>query len=146
MTNRTTRMLVAAAALCLMPMLADAEQRPYTQGPVTAVTYVKVEPGRFDDYMAYLGGSYRKQMEESVKAGLVLNWHIYSSTPRTPGDPDLILTVTYPNMATLDKNDEFDAVSSRVAGSFTTQNKGFADRGVMRKVLGGDLIREMVLR
>ena len=146
MTTRTTRMLVAAAALCLVPMLASADERPYKPGPVTAVTYVKVEPGRFDDYMAYLGGAYRKQLDENIKAGLVMSWHIYTTTPRNANDPDLILTVTYPNMATLDKNDEFDAISQRMAGEFAKQNKGFADRGVMRKVVGGDLIREMLLK
>lgn len=146
MKTRTTRMLIAAAILCAAPVLASAEERTYKQGPVTAITYVKIEPGRFDDYMAFLGGAYRKTMEESMKAGLVTSWHIYSTKPRNPSDPDLILAVTYPDMATLDKNDEFDAISQRVAGSFATQNKGFSDRGVMRKVLGGDLIREVILR
>ena len=141
-----SRILLAAAVLCLAPLIAGAEERVYKQGPVTAVTYVKIEPGRFDDYMAYLGGAYRAQMEESIKAGLVMNWHIYTAPARTPNDPDLILTVTYPNMATLDKNDEFDAIGQRVAGSFATQTKGVSDRGVMRNVLGGDLIREVILR
>ena len=141
-----TKLLIAAAVLCVVPMLASADERPYKQGPVTALTYVKIEPGRFDDYMAFLGGSYRKSMEESMKAGLVTSWHIYSTTPRNPNDPDLILAVTYPNMATLDRNDEFDAISQRVAGAFAAQNKAFAERGSMRKVIGGDLVREMVLR
>lgn len=146
MTTRITRMLMTAAVLCLAPALALAEERPYTQGQVTAITYIKVEPGRFDDYMAFLGGSYRKTMEESMKAGLVTSWHIYSAAPRNPGDPDLILAVTYPNMATLDRNDEFDAISSRVAGTFAAQNKAFAERGSMRKIIGGELVREVVLR
>lgn len=139
-------MLAAVAALCLAPMLVSAEERPWKQGPVTAVTYVKIEPGRFDDYMAYLGGAYRAQMQESIKAGLVLNWHIYTTQARNANEPDLILSVTYPNMATLDKNDEFDAIGQRMAGTFAAQNEGFAKRGAMRKVIGGDIIREVLLR
>ena len=137
---------IALAVLCLAPALAAAEERPWSNGPVTAVTYVKVKAGKFDDYMAYLGVAYRKQMEASMKAGLVSNWHVYTTQARNPNEPDLILTVTYPNMGTLDKQKEFDAVATSVSGPIAEMNKGFADRSSMREVLGGDLIREVILR
>ena len=140
------KMNVLLAALCIVPALAFAEERTYSQGPVTAVTYVKVKPGYYDEYMKHLGGSYRAQMKELMKSGLVTDWKIYSAPARTPSDPDLILTITYPNMAALDRNAEFDAISTRVSGTFAAQNKGYADRGSMREVLGGILIREQILK
>jgi hypothetical protein len=135
------------AALCIVPALALAqESRPYTYGPVTAVTYVKVKAGHFDEYMQHLGGMYRKQMQAFQKAGLVLDYKVYSAAPRTPADADVILTVVYPNYAALDKTTEFDALSQQVAGTITTQNKAYGDRGAIREVLGGMLTQELILK
>jgi hypothetical protein len=139
------RILAAAVALWALPALAQ-EERPYTSGQVTQVTYVRVKPGHFDDYMRHLGGLYRKQLEAFKKAGLVTDYKVYAATPRSPNEPDVILSVTYPNMAALDRNREFDSIGSQVAGTFSEQNKGFADRGSMRDVLGSELVREMVLK
>ena len=135
------------AALCIVPALALAQDsRPYTYGPVTAVTYVKVKAGHFDEYMQHLGGAYRKQMQAFQKAGLVLDYKVYAATPRSPADPDVILTVVYPNYAALDKTAEFDALSAQVAGTLSTQNKAYGDRGAIREVLGGMLTQELVLK
>ena len=137
---------VILAVLCIVPALALAEERTYSPGPVTAVTYVKIKAGMFDEYMKHLGGSYRAQMNELKKAGLVTDYKIYTMPARNPSEPDMILAITYPNMAAFDKQSEFDAISQRVSGTFASQNKGFADRGAMREVLGGMLIREQILK
>jgi hypothetical protein len=105
-----------------------------------------VKPGHFDEYMTHLGGVYRKQMEAFKKAGLVTDYKVHSVTPRTPADPDVILTVTYPNYAALDKNADFDAIGQQVAGSISSQNKGYESRGAIREVLGGILTQEMILK
>ena len=139
--------LIVAAALAILPAIAFAqESRPYTNGPVTAVTYVRVKDGRFDDYMRHLGGLYRKQMDAFQKAGLVTGYKVFSSTPRSPNEANVILTVTYPNMAAFDRSQEFDAIGQQVAGTFSEQNKAFADRGVMREIIGSELVREVVLK
>ncbi len=137
--------LAAAVALCALPALSQ-EERPFTNGPVTQITYVRVKPGHFDDYMRHLGGLYRKQLEAFRKAGLVTDYKVYAATPRSPSDADVILSVTYPNMAALDRNRDFDSIGSQVAGTFSEQNKGFADRGAIREVLGSELVREMLLK
>ena len=56
-------LLVLAAA----PTAAQQSSRPYTEGSVTAVAYVRVKPGRFDDYMAYLAGPYKQLLEAQKK-------------------------------------------------------------------------------
>jgi hypothetical protein len=139
--------LFAAVALCALPALALAqEERPYTNGPVTQVTYVRVKPGHFDDYMRHLAGLYRKQMEAFRKEGLVVDYKVLSATPRSPTEPDVVLTVTYPNMAALDRSRDFDRIGTQVAGTFSEQNKAFADRGSIRDVIGSELLREMLLK
>jgi hypothetical protein len=138
-------MLVVAVALCALPALAQ-EERPYAPGPVTQITYVRVKPGHFDDYMRHLAGLYRKQMDAFRKAGLVTDYKVLAATPRSPSEADVILSVTYPNMAALDRNRDFDKIGTQVAGTFSEQDKGFADRGAIREVLGSELLREMVLK
>jgi hypothetical protein len=105
-----------------------------------------VKPGKFNEYMSYLAGPYRKLMEENKKAGLITSWAIYGNRARNPQDPDLYLTITYPNWAALDRVEEAMAVSAKVTGSLATQDKGFADRSTMREVLGSNVLQELVLR
>jgi hypothetical protein len=85
-------------------------------------------------------------MEANIKAGLIVRYGVYSAQARTPQDPDLILTVTYANMAALDKIDEGDAVAAKVLGSTDMQNKATIDREVLREVMGSQLIRELILK
>lgn len=145
---KTTNALLIASALLTFSATAMAQDasRPYKDGPVVEVTTVRTKPGRFDDYMKHLAGSYRKTMDAQVKAGLVTTYRIFSVSPRTPQDPNVILTVTYPNMATLDKSTEFDAVAKNAAGPLDAQEKAYGDRGSMREVLGTTLMREMILK
>ena len=138
---------IAAAALAIVHAVAFAQEtRPYTNGEVTQVTYIRVKDGYFDDYMRHLGGLYRKQLEAYKAAGLITGYKVFSSAPRSPREANVILTVTYPNMAAFDRSQDFDKVGQTVAGTFTEQNKGFADRGAMREVIGSELVREVVLK
>lgn len=139
-------LLVALALITLAGTAAAESTRPYKDGPVTDVTFVRTKPGQFDAYMRFLAGSYKAQMEASQKAGLVIGYKVFVTEPRGPHDANVILTVTYPNMATLDKTDEFDAVSAKVAGPMEAQNKAYADRGSMREPLGSQLMRELILK
>ena len=141
------RTIVAALAACMLAAPAVAQdQRPYKDGPVVQMSYIKVKPGKFDDYMRYLAGPYRKLQEENKRTGLITSWNVYGVRAKTPNDADVVLVTTYPNMAALDRGDDFDASSRRVMGSFSEQDKAFADRSTMREVLGSEIMREVVLR
>ncbi len=138
---------IAAAALSALAFAAVADDSlPYKDGPVTAVSYVRTRDGHFNDYMKYLDTGYKAIMEAQKKAGLITGYNVYTAQPRTPGEPDIILTITYVNMAALDKTDEADAVVTKVAGNRETQDKGISDRNEWRTLLGGELIREEILK
>ena len=85
-------------------------------------------------------------MEANKKAGLILDYNIYSATPRTPQDPDLLLTITYPNMAALDRNEEAEALAEKTIGSMASQNQSAIDREAIREVLGSELVRKLILK
>jgi L-rhamnose mutarotase len=138
---------VFGVVLCLLTALAVAQDvKPYKEGPVTEVSYIKVKPGHFNEYMRWLSTQYKQLMEANKKAGLIVGYAVYSAQARSPKEPDLILTVTYANMAALDRIEEGEALATKVMGSMSAQDKAFADRGAMREVLGSELIRELILK
>jgi hypothetical protein len=144
---RRTRVALVALLVVMCPLTAAAQQpKPYKEGPVVELSYIKVKPGRFDDYMKHLNGPYKALMEANKKAGLITSYAIYSTTARSPQEPDLILAVTYANMAALDRIDEAEALAAKVIGPTDEQNKGMMDRSAMRDVLGSQLIRELILK
>jgi hypothetical protein len=125
---------------------AGSDEKPFKEGPVTEVTRIRTADGKFMDYMNYLNGTWRAEHEAEKKAGLILEYHVYTITPRSPDDANLILTVTFPNFAAFDKQAEFEAIAQKVEGSQKEQDKGFADRGSIRKVLGSMLTQELILK
>lgn len=137
------------AVLTLSGLVATAtaqETKTYKEGPVTQISYIKIKPGKFDAYMKYLAGDYKKLMEAYIKAGLVTRYGVFSARAKTPHDADVILTVTSANYASLDKVDERDAIASKLVGNSDAQAKGSIDRGAMRDLLGSELVQEIILK
>lgn len=137
-----------AALLSLFPMLLQAQERSYTEGAVLEISSVRVKDGQWDAYMAYLKASYKPLLEEQKKAGLILDYGVYATAPRHPGDPNLYLSVVYPNMASFDGlEDKTEPLVSKVLGQTRAQGeKAYADRASMREILGSELIRELKLK
>jgi len=144
---KTAAKLMMGLLFSAVSVGAIAQDSPsYKDGPVIALSYIKTRPGKFDDYMAFLDSQFKALMNANKQAGLIFDYHVYQAQPRTPNEPDVILAVTYANFAALDKSTEADAVSAKVLGSLSTQAKQTADRGVMRDIIGGELVRELVLK
>ena len=139
-------LLIALCVLAGVAFNAAAQDRNYNLGPVTDVTFVKVKPGKFNAYMVYLAGPYRAIMEENKKAGLVVHWAIYGNQARDAHDADIILTVTYPDLATSEKIEAFEATAAKVAGTQTQQAQKAIDRESLREVLGSQRVRELTFK
>lgn len=149
MKSFSTRVWLTLLAAMLCASMARAQTdaaapRVYRDGPVTDMSYIKVRPGKFDDYMRYLDGPYKTLMEAKKKAGLIIDFAVYSVEARKPDDPDLILTTTYANMAALDRTEEDDALSARILAD--AQPGAPIDKEAMRQYLGGTLMRQMILK
>jgi hypothetical protein len=122
------------------------DKRAYADGPVTEVNYLRVEYGRFDDYIDWLNSTWKPTMEATKKAGLIIDYKVFKATPRSPDQPNIIFMITYENMAALDKGIELEDVAKHVIGSTEVQNKARVGRSEYRKVLGSELIRELILK
>lgn len=140
-------MLAMLAAVTWSTTAAAADDVPYTDGPVTNVSYIRTKPGMFDAYMNWVATERRALMDGQVKAGLILGYRIYWTQPRTPQDPDIILTVTYKNMAAFDGlEDKVDAVAKNIWATRQKASEAEIKREDMRTVIGEQLIRELVLK
>lgn len=137
-----------AVLLSLVPMLLQAQERAYTEGSVLEITAVRVKDGQWDAYMTYLKDSYKPLLEEQKKAGVIADYAVYATTPRSPNDPNLYLSVVYPNMASLDGlDDKTEPLVAKVLGQTRAQGeKAYAERSSMREILGTELIRQLNLK
>jgi len=122
------------------------DERAYTDGPVTDVAYIHVEYGRFEEYVDWLNSTWKPTMEATKKAGLIIDYKIFTATPRSPDEPNIFRMITFKNMAALDKGIELEAVARKVIGSTKLQNKARVARNEYRKLLGSELIRELILK
>ena len=137
---------LAASSLAFSARAEDVRQ--YTDGPVTEMDYIRVEYGHFEEYVDWLNSTWKPTMEATKKAGLIIDYKVFSFTPigYTSNQPNVILWITYKNMAALDKGAEEEDVAKKVIGSTEFQNKARIGRNDYREVLGSELIRELIFK
>ena len=144
--NRMIQFLLLVSALVLsIPAKAQAGVT-YNEGPVTAVTYLKIEYGHFDEYVDWLNSTWKPLNEAKKKAGFIIDYKVFAARPKTPDEPNVIFMITYPNMASFDRKVEEDVFGVKIIGSAKDQNKARVDRSAYRKNLGSELIREIILK
>lgn len=145
--TKMIRTLVFLAVISLSAIAASAQVGvTYNEGPVTAVTYLKIEYGHFDEYVDWLNSTWKPLNEAKKKAGLIIDYKVFTARPKTPEEPNVIFMITYANMAAFDRRIEEDAVAVKMVGSPKDQNKARVDRSSYRKNLGSELIREVILK
>lgn len=148
MKSVMTRYAIAAALILSSAIAMAQEPRPYVEGTVTEVTYIKIKPGMFDAYLRWVATDRKQLMEAYKKAGIILDYKVYATQEtHTAMEPDIILTVVYKNMAALDGlDDRQDAAGASIMGTRQKAAEAAISREQMREVLGSRLIRELVLK
>ena len=143
-----TIVLSACLAASLLSLNARAQdERQYTDGPVTEMDEVHVEYGHLEEYVDWLNSTWKPTMEAMKKAGLIIDYKVFSLTPKSPDQPNIYLWITFKNAAAaLDKRVELEEVAKKVICSTECQNKARVARNEYRKVLGTEYIRELILK
>jgi hypothetical protein len=101
----------------------------------------------FQTYMKYLSTTYKSLMEEQTKAGIILDYAIYQTTPRDADDPNLYLVVTYKDMAALDGlADRTEAIQAKLIGTQDQRDAAAIDREKMRTAVGQQMMRQLILK
>ena len=148
--TRMNRYLCATGALLSLTafaMLAQADGRFHNDGAVVNVSAIRTVDGHFDDYMRWLGTSWKKEQEAAKKAGLITSYRVLVAEPRHSGDPDIYLVVEYKNWAALDKlGGKMDGISVQVSGSLEKAQQEQLDRAKIRTVLGSQTMQAAELK
>ena len=141
------------AALCTTFLLMLAAQtalgqdKPYKEGSVWTVTFVKVKPGMMDTYLRDLGANRKKLMEQAKKDGLILSERLLSGDSTGREDYDLILMVEFKNWGAFDGlSDKFRALAEKMVGSEDKQVQMMTKRTEVREILGTKTMQEIYLR
>jgi hypothetical protein len=123
------------------------DRRRYSEGPVTEVNYIEVDYGHLEDYIDWLNSTWKPTMEAMKAARLIIDYKVFKLTPRAPGQPNIVLWITFKNgAAALDNGVEQEEVAKSVIGSTRFQNKARVGRNQYRRVLGVEYVRELLLQ
>jgi hypothetical protein len=138
--------VVGAAGLSSQPGSGGGPVRPYHNGTVWDISFIRVKPGMDEAYMSYLAGQWKAEQEAMKKEGVVLSYKVMTSEGHSATDFNLMLMTEYKDLATMEANEsKADAITQKVIGDDKTQMQGYKDRLEIREVLGNRLSREIVL-
>ena len=121
-------------------------KRPFQNGSVWNIAFIRMKPGMETAYLNYLAGSWKTNQEAMKKEGLILSYKVITTEGHTPGDWNVMLMTEYKDLATMEANeDKADVVSQKVVGDDEKQRQGYRERVEIREVMGDRLGREVVL-
>jgi hypothetical protein len=151
MNRNVTRSVlgVALAISLLCPLMALAQQamaKPYHDGPVWEIAFIKAKAGMEDRYLRYLSDEWKREQEAMKKAGYILDYKVIVTEPHGPQDYNVILMTEFKDLTTMEANsDKAEALGQQLAGGQPKVESGYQDRASYREVIGSRLAREIVL-
>ena len=140
---------VAVFATLLLPVLMQAQTpvRPFHDGPVWDLTFVKAKPGIGLKYMNYLATDWKTEQEALKKAGLILDYKVIATEAHGTNDWDLMLMTEFKDLATMEANqDKMEDVANKALQSNDQKMiAGYEERMSWREIVGDRLAREIIL-
>jgi len=137
-------LMLSLALLCVSVYAQMA--RPYHNGSVWTLAFIRIKPGMDSAYMTYIATDWKKTQEAAKKEGLILSYKVLTTEGHTPGDWNMILMTEVKDMATFEANEKkADALAQRVIGDDQKQMQGYRDRSEIRDVMGDRTAREIIL-
>lgn len=145
--RRTVIGSLVGLALILIGISVFAQvNRPYRNGSVWTISFIRMKPGMETAYLNYLAGQWKANQEAAKKEGLIMSYRVLGAEGHTPGEWNLMLMTEYKDLATMEANeDKADALAQRVVGNDEKQMQGYKERAEIREVMGQRLAREIVL-
>ena len=147
MKKRNVLVASLAIALLIAGVSVYAQvKRPYHNGTVWNISFIRIKPGMDSAYMNYLASSWKAEQEAQKKDGNIISYKVMSVEGHTTGEFNLMLMSEYKSLAAMEASeDKADAVTQKVVGNDETQMKGYNDRLAIREIIGDRLAREVIL-
>lgn len=144
--NRILTIVIVAMILALSVVVFAQVNRPYRNGSVWNVAFIRIKPGMDSAYLNYLATDWKKSQEAAKKEGLILSYKVLTTEAHGGGDFNIMLMTEYKDLATMEANeDKADSLAQTVVGNDAKQMQGYKDRLEIREVLQDRLAREIVL-
>lgn len=139
--------LAASLILTVSTAPLSAQDRPYTEGTVWAITMVRATDGMQDDYLQNLATTWKRINDEAKKQNLIVSYHVIRTNASGPNDWDLLLMTEYRNWAALDGlSAKTDAITRGIIGG-VDQNRALATKRLeIRRLLGTKNGQELILK
>jgi hypothetical protein len=137
--------LVLAVLIVGVSVFAQVN-RPYHNGSVWDIAYIRMKPGMETAYLNYLAGAWKTNQEAAKKEGLIMSYKVIEVEGHNPGEFNVMLMTEYKDLATMEANeDKGDALAQKMIGNDEKQMQGYKDRSEIREVMGNRLGREIIL-
>ena len=139
--------LVVAAVLTSWSSSTVAQDKPWKEGTVWNVTFVKTKTGLGDAYLRDLHANWRRVMDAAVKEGLIVSYKVLVGSAANRDDWDMLLLTESKNWAAFDNSTEkWDALSAKLIGSEDKQTQMTIKRGDSREILGDKVLQEIIFK
>ena len=149
MKNMLRIVVFTLFAAPLVPMLMQAQTpvRPFHDGSVWDITFVKAKPGVGLKYMNFLATEWKTEQEALKKAGLILDYKVISTESHGTTDWDLMLMTEFKDLATMEATqDKREEVANKALQSNDEKMiAGYEERANWREIVGNRLAREIIL-
>lgn len=123
------------------------EGRNYKSGGVWVMLFVRVHPGQETLYFNYLDDVWKKQQEALIKEGIILSYKVLQANAGHKEDYNVVLMTEYKSRTAMDENSaKADSIVRQITGSDQQMAEAFRDREKVRKIFGGKVTREIILR
>ncbi|MGI8735442.1 MAG: hypothetical protein ACR2LM_19325 [Pyrinomonadaceae bacterium] len=145
-TNRISLGLLVVLVLALSVVAFAQVNRPFKNGTVWSIGFIRMKPGMETAYLNYVAGDWKREQEALKKDGMIVSYKILQTEAHGAGDWNLMLLTEYKDLATYEQNlDKTDALLQTVIGNDDKQRQGYRERLEIREVLADRLAREIVL-
>lgn len=120
--------------------------RPYHNGSVWDIAFIRMKPGMETAYLNYIAGAWKTQQEAQKKDGNILSYKVLTVEGHNANEFNIMLMTEYKSLAAMEASeDKADALAQKVVGDDEKQRQGYRERQEIREVLGNRLAREIVL-
>lgn len=144
--NRTLVGMLVALMLTLSVVIFAQVNRPYRNGTVWNIGFIRMKPGMDTAYLSYIAGDWKREQEALKKDGQIISYKILQTEAHGSTDWNLMLMTEYRDLATYEKNlEKADALLQTVIGNDEKQRQGYRERLEIREVLQDRMAREIVL-
>lgn len=144
--NRIMVGLLIAVVLTLSAVALAQVNRPYRNGSVWNIGFIRMKPGMDTGYLNYIAGDWKREQEALKKDGQIISYKVLQTEAHGSTDWNLMLMTEYKDLATYERNlEKADALLQTVIGNDDKQRQGYRERLEIREVLQDRMAREIIL-